>query len=119
MRSVAFLAMFAFATACQPGAAPQSVAAPPVDRETLAFVQAACGDCHAVENSALSPNPLAPEWPRIANQRGLTAQTLRRWLLDAHNYPEEMDFDIDGPDVDRIAAYMLTLQREGYEPPIQ
>lgn len=104
--------------ACQAQQPATAVAAPPVDHAVLAFAQAACGGCHAVEHDRSSPEPLAPEWPRIVNTPGLTAETLRTWLVDAHNYPEEMDFDLDRPQVDDLVAYMMTLQREGYEPPI-
>jgi len=84
----------------------------------LAFAQGACGGCHAVEANALSPNPEAPEWPLIVNRSGLNEETLTTWLVDAHNYPEEMDFDLDAPQVEDLVAYMLTMQSEDYEPPI-
>ena len=104
--------------ACQP-LDPVAEAPAPVDHAVLAFAQGACGGCHAVEQDMLSPNPLAPEWPRIVNTQGLTAASLQRWLVDAHNYPEEMDFDLDAPQVEDLVAYMLSLRLEGYEPPIQ
>jgi hypothetical protein len=103
--------------ACQPLDSVAEAPPPPVDNEVLAFAQAACGGCHAVEQDMLSPNPLAPEWPRIVNTPGLTSASLERWLVDAHNYPEEMDFDLDAPQVEDLVAYMLGLRREGYEPP--
>ncbi len=103
--------------ACQPAPAPEA-SAPPVDRQVLAFAQGACGGCHAVEANALSPNPEAPEWPLIVNRSGLNEETLTTWLVDAHNYPEEMDFDLDAPQVEDLVAYMLTMQSEDYEPPI-
>lgn len=81
---------------------------------TLAFVQAACGGCHAVESTGLSPNPQAPRWADIANQHGLSEETLASWLADAHNYPEMMDFDLDPDQVKAIAQYMLTLRSEDY-----
>ncbi len=121
-RVIAIAAVAALAAACQPAPEPQSAAADPdaeVDGSVLAFAQAACGGCHAVEQYDLSPNPDAPEWPRIVNTPGLTAATLSGWLRDAHNYPVEMDFDLDAPQVDELVAYMMTLQRDDYEPPIQ
>lgn len=81
---------------------------------TLAFVQAACGGCHALEANGLSPNPQAPRWADIANQHGLDRETLTNWLADAHNYPEMMDFDLDPDQVEMIADYMLTLRSQGY-----
>ncbi|WP_427966225.1 c-type cytochrome [Altererythrobacter sp.] len=89
--------------------------APAANHDTLAFVQAACGDCHAVEGLALSPNPEAPRWVDIANREGLNEDTLANWLRDAHNYPEVMDFDLDGDQVDMIAEYLLTLQSPDYK----
>ena len=84
----------------------------------LAFAQGACGGCHAVEHPGLSPNPDAPPFAAIANREGLNAGTLSSWLREAHNYPEEMDFDLDSPQVDLIVEYMLSLQDEAYRPPI-
>ncbi|MFC3102051.1 c-type cytochrome [Altererythrobacter lauratis] len=102
--------------ACQPLPTAQGSAAPP-HRDVLAFAQAACGGCHAVEADAISPVAEAPEWPRIVNTAGLTRDSLRTWLVDAHNYPEEMDFTLDPPQVDDLVDYMLTLQRADYRPP--
>lgn len=84
----------------------------------LAFAQAACGGCHAVERYGASPNPDSPPFPAIANEQGLTRQTLTTWLRDAHNYPEEMEFTLDGPDVDRLVDYMLGLRDPNYRPAI-
>jgi mono/diheme cytochrome c family protein len=85
---------------------------------SLAFAQAACGGCHAVERGALSPAPAAPAFADIANREGLTAASLAAWLRDAHNYPEEMEFDLQGPQVDVLAEYILTLRESGYRAPI-
>lgn len=102
-------------TACQhvstAAAAEQPAAAP---MKPLAFVQAACGGCHAVEATGLSPNPQAPRWVDIANQHGLDRETLANWLADAHNYPEVMDFDLDPDQVQMIADYMITLRSPDY-----
>jgi cytochrome c553 len=86
------------------------------DHDTLAFVQAACGGCHAVEKGYLSPNPQAPRWVDIANREGLSEETLASWLYDAHNYPEMMDFDLDRSRADEIADHMLKLRSEDYRP---
>lgn len=94
---------------------PEPVAeADPADH---ALAQAACGGCHSVEAYGLSPNPDAPEWPVIANTRGLTRETLTTWLVDAHNYPTEMDFYLEDDEVEQLVDYMLTLRREDYHPP--
>lgn len=81
-----------------------------------AFVEAGCGGCHAVEPPFLSPNPAAPGFEAIANRRGVDETALRNWLANAHNYPEDMDFDLTGEQVEDIAAYMITLRRDDYEP---
>ena len=117
MKRLAPILAISALVACQ-APPPPEVASAPVDSHVLAFAQGACGGCHAVEANALSPNPDAPEWPRIVNTPGLTRATLRSWLVDAHNYPEEMDFDLDMPQVDDLVAYMLTLRQDDYQPPI-
>jgi mono/diheme cytochrome c family protein len=106
------LSCFAVAvTACQHP--PQGEAS-----EGLAFAQAACGGCHSVARYGASPNPNSPPFAAIVNQQGLTRQTLATWLRDAHNYPEEMEFSLDGPEVDRLVDYMLTLRDPNYRPQI-
>ncbi|MCB2064475.1 MAG: c-type cytochrome [Novosphingobium sp.] len=84
----------------------------------LAFAQAACGGCHAVEGGALSPNPASPSFADIANRKELSDVSLATWLRDAHNYPEVMDFDLDDAQVDALAAYILTLRDPDYRAPI-
>jgi mono/diheme cytochrome c family protein len=82
-----------------------------------AFAQASCSGCHAVERYGASPNPDAPTFAAVANQAGLTAQTLTFWLGDAHNYPQEMEFTLGSREVDDLVAYMLTLRDPDYRPP--
>lgn len=84
----------------------------------LAFAQAACGGCHAVEAGALSPNPASPSFAEIANRKELSNVSLATWLRDAHNYPEVMDFDLDDAQVDALAAYILTLRDPDYRAPV-
>lgn len=122
LASIAAMALLA-STACQHPAgagAPQDTAEAPramteEEHHRLAFVQAACGGCHAVEAPGTSPNPASPPFADIANREGLTRETLVTWLTDAHNYPEDMDFDLDPPQVEQIADHILTLRRAGYE----
>ena len=97
-------------SACQT-TAPQTAAPKPP-----AFVEAACGGCHAVEPPFLSPNPESPSFAAIANREGLTEATLGSWLFDAHNYPEQMDFTLTREQAEQIADYMITLRRAGYRP---
>ena len=86
--------------------------------EGLAFAQASCGGCHAVDRYGASPNPNAPPFAGVVNQPGLTAETLSSWLRDAHNYPEEMEFYLQRREVDDLVAYMTTLRDVNYRPPI-
>jgi mono/diheme cytochrome c family protein len=86
------------------------------DTRAPAFIEAACGGCHAVEPPFLSPNPASPSFAAIANRRGLSEKSLADWLAEAHNYPEQMDFTLTRPQIDQIAAYMVTLRDAGYVP---
>lgn len=103
-------------SACQTTAAPTSAIAATEQAPPPAFVEAACGGCHAVEPPFLSPNPAAPSFAAIANREGLTRKTIKPWLMDAHNYPEVMDFELKSSEIDQVARYMITLQREDYVP---
>lgn len=108
-------------TACQtpaPGAPPMvgKATSPSPDTRAPAFVEAACGGCHAVEPPFLSPNPASPSFAAIANRSGLSEKSLADWLEDAHNYPEQMDFTLTRSQIDQIAAYMVTLRQAGYVP---
>lgn len=89
---------------------------PSPDTRAPAFVEGACGGCHAVEPPFLSPNPAAPSFAGIANRPGLSQASLAAWLADAHNYPEDMDFTLTQRQIDQIAAYMVTLRGAGYVP---
>lgn len=103
-------------TACQnlPSAEPAASATP---TRGEAFAQATCAGCHAVGRYGSSSNPNAPPFPAIANQEGLTAQTLSYWLRGAHNYPSEMDFHLGEGDVETLVSYMLTLRDPNYVRP--
>jgi mono/diheme cytochrome c family protein len=90
--------------------------APSPDTRAPAFVEAACGGCHAVEPPFLSPNPASPSFAAIANRSGLSEASLAAWLSEAHNYPEQMDFTLTATQIDQIAAYMVTLRDAGYVP---
>lgn len=84
----------------------------------MAFAQSHCATCHAV-GSGISPKAEAPSFETIGNTPGLTAETLKPWLRDSHNYPEIMNFAIAPDQIDALAAYMLTLRNPAYRPPIQ
>ena len=90
-------------------------APPPSPEQRLA--QAYCGGCHAVERYGSSSNPNAPPFAAIANQEGLTAETLSFWLRGAHNYPSEMDLLLEERDVERLVAYFISLRDPHYRRP--
>ncbi|MCL9998978.1 MAG: cytochrome c [Erythrobacter sp.] len=117
---IALTALAACATAPGTGNAPPMVGkstSPSPDTRAPAFVEAACGGCHAVEPPFLSANPASPSFAAIANRPGLSEKSLADWLVDAHNYPEDMDFTLTRKQIDQIAAYMVTLREAGYVPP--
>lgn len=84
------------------------------DPKVPTYVTAVCGDCHAVTDNAVSPNPQAPGFADIANSPGVTKETVVAFLSDAHNYPMQMDVDLDADDIEEIADYMMTLQSGDY-----
>lgn len=117
MKLLPVLALASAVAACQPST-PVGTTAPAAAPRGLAFAQGACGGCHAVERYGLSPNPNAPPFPAIVNREGLTPETLTVWLRDAHNYPEEMEFSLEGDEVDEMVAYLFTLRDPKYRPAI-
>ena len=111
--------VLAMLAACQMPA-PVSSSRPPVGLAAgQRFAQGACGGCHSVDAYGLSPNPASPAFAEIANRPGLSGETLTTWLRDAHNYPQEMDFWLEGDEVTLLAAHITSLRREGYQPPNQ
>ncbi|WP_137681105.1 c-type cytochrome [Aurantiacibacter suaedae] len=114
----AFLALPLIFGGCQTVPVDQVEAAPPiVSSDGHALAQAACAGCHSVERYGLSPNPKSPEFPTIANARGLSVATLTNWLRSAHNYPEEMDFYLEDDETASLVSYIFTLRDEAYQPP--
>ena len=115
---IALLAIMPLAAACAHREEPTQaeVSEGNSGNHDLAFIQAACGGCHAVEVGYLSPNPQAPRWEDLANREGLSEETLANWLYDAHNYPEIMDFDLDPVRAKKIADYILQMRSEDYRP---
>ena len=117
---------------CQPSTSPHSAnsmshasvsnASVDTDRSTEnpemvpTFVQTACADCHAVTATSLSPNPSAPSFENIANRNGLNRATLSAFLIDAHNYPDAMDFELGQEETEALTDYILTLKRDNYKP---
>ena len=118
MKTIPMLVCAVALAACQQQAAIAPTPAPVDLAAAHALAQGACGGCHSVEPYGRSPNPASPEFAAIANRPGVNRETLRTWLRDAHNYPAEMDFWLEGGEADQLTGYILSLRREGYEPPI-
>ena len=81
------------------------------------FAQTSCASCHETRLYGTSPNPNAPPFGAIANQEGVTAETLSYWLRSAHNYPIEMNFLLHDDQVDALVAYFLSLRVRDYRRP--
>ena len=92
-------------------------ASSPAASRGQALAQATCAGCHSVELYGRSSNPNAPPFGHIANQEGVTAETLTVWLRGAHNYPMEMDFYLTEAEVDGLVAYLLALKDPNYRRP--
>ena len=90
----------------------------PAEERGLAFARQHCSGCHAVGAGQSSPNVEAPTFETVVNTPGLAAATIKPWLRDSHNFPAMMNFTIDPDQIDDLAAYMMTLQRGDYVPPI-
>jgi len=82
------------------------------------FAKANCAGSHGITANAASRNPEAPPFEMVVNVTGLTARSLETFLRDSHNFPGQMAFEIDPARVDDLTAYMITLRRPGYNPPI-
>ena len=115
--TAAILAAALTLTACQTydtASAPATGTVAVNDEAPPTYVTAICGECHAITDDAVSPDPQAPGFADIANSPGLTRATLVTFLSDAHNYPMQMDVDLVEEDIKVIADYMMTLQSEDY-----
>jgi mono/diheme cytochrome c family protein len=118
LQFVCLVALATVASGCQLPPSNRPPASAPPAAAGLALAQASCGGCHAVGRYGASPNASAPPFAGVVNQPGLTAETLSSWLRDAHNYPEEMEFYLEGREVDELVAYMITLRDTNYRSPI-
>ena len=76
------------------------------------FIVGVCGECHAVTANGVSPIAYAPEFGDIANTPGLTRETLEAFLSDAHNYPMQMDLDLDQTDIKSIVDHIMAMQSD-------
>lgn len=112
-------------TGCQPAVPPGETGKPTAGALAVGnsesvplpkIMARSCQGCHAVRTHLASPNPAAPGFADIANLEGLTPNTLRAFLRDAHNYPDEMKMTLTPQEVDAITAYVLTLVDPNYRP---
>ena len=114
------LSLATFATLASSGSiAPASEPQPELSARAArgyAFATRRCAGCHAIEANGTSLNPEAPPWEDIANRRGVTRETLRKFLRDSHNFPAAMKFTVDRRRNAELAAYMVTLQRTDFQP---
>jgi mono/diheme cytochrome c family protein len=115
-RSLSLLGLALLMAGCQNP--PLDERAPPsMPSRGQAFAEATCGGCHAVTLYGRSSNPNAPPFGYIANQEGVTKETLTVWLSGAHNYPMEMDFYLQAREVDDLVGYLLSLKDPHYRRP--
>jgi len=104
--------------ACQTAPKPQVIELTEQETRGYTFAKAHCAACHGITANASSANPEAPPFDAVVNTKGLTARTLETFLRDSHNFPGQMAFEVDPAKVDDVTAYMLTLKRPGFHPPI-
>jgi len=114
MRPYAILMSVVLLAACEHSPANHSGFRNAAEVDPPTFAQALCAGCHAVKPLVLSPNPQAPSFSDIVNREGVTHASLHRFLSNAHNYPETMDFDLEEHHVDELTNYMITLKEPLY-----
>ena len=89
------------------GAAAQAQGDPEAGRR---LAQAQCSSCHAVgPGHAESPTADAPPFPAVAQMPSSTRLALHSFLRTPH--PPMPDIVLTGPQLDDLAAYILSLQR--------
>jgi mono/diheme cytochrome c family protein len=68
-----------------------------------------CVNCHVVDtNGPVVRTDRVPSFSWIANQKGLTANTLPAWLSTAH---ERMpDFALTRDEIRKVSAYIMSLK---------
>lgn len=75
----------------------------------LAYAQKICAECHNVLRSdAVSPNPVAPPFKKIANTPGMSITALTVWSRTSH--PTMPNLIIEPHDMDDLIAYILSLK---------
>jgi mono/diheme cytochrome c family protein len=105
-------------TACATVPAKPTIELTEQEARGYSFARAHCAGCHAITANSASANPEAPPFEAVVNTKGVTARTLETFLRDSHSFPGQMAFAIDPGKVDDLSAYMVTLKRADYHPPI-
>jgi mono/diheme cytochrome c family protein len=78
-------------------------------QEGSAFARQVCASCHAVEHGqALSPNPKAPTFDRIAGTPGMTQTALYVFLRTPHRAMP--DLILDAHEIRNVVSYILSLK---------
>lgn len=72
-----------------------------------------CAECHQTGRTGESPNEDATPFREIASRPGMTQEALAAWLIDGHNYPAEMGFELEPHQVESLAAHMIRQQAGG------
>lgn len=90
------------------GAAPYE----PSAARGMQLARESCASCHEIFLSRESLDPHAPAFRDIVNRPEMSDAALTTWLRDAHNYPNEMGFQLEPHQADSLVAYMLTLRPE-------
>lgn len=116
MTSAIFVAASVVAWQPSIGTAKEQQRLTAAEQRGLALANAQCSACHAVIANKTSPLPNAPSFQDIANRPEVTGPTLREFLSDSHNYPTEMNFQMEDEQIEGLAEYIVTLQRPNYRP---
>ncbi len=77
----------------------------------LAFAEANCAECHAVDRGHFdSPEPDVPAFQDIANAEGMSAIALYPFFRTAHR--SMPNFVIPPDDIADLTAYLLSIRRK-------
>jgi mono/diheme cytochrome c family protein len=78
-------------------------------RKGLAYAHQVCSGCHNVlRTDAVSPNPQAPAFKKVANTPGMSITALTVWSRTTH--PTMPNLVIELADMDDLIAYILSLR---------
>ena len=77
----------------------------------LAFAQAQCSGCHAVQPGTEPPNPQAPSFEAVANELGFSQTSLREFFVDKHDTPDQMLIELDDDAAEIVTAYIMSLRK--------